>query len=123
MRKIILPIFFFFLFTAFCRADGKANDPNLWDFGTVKAGEVLKHEFSLKNDSAKTLNINNVSTSCGCTASLAKKKSLLPGESTTIEVKFNSKGYSGEVKQHIYVNTDNVDKALIVFIIRANVVK
>ncbi|MGA2775668.1 MAG: DUF1573 domain-containing protein [Candidatus Omnitrophota bacterium] len=123
MRNIILLIFFFFLCTLLCLADDKASSPDLWDFGTVKAGDVLQHEFALKNDSGKTLNINNVSTSCGCTASVARKKSLLPGESTTIEVKFNTKGYSGEVKQHIYVNTDNVDKALIVFIIKANVVK
>jgi hypothetical protein len=49
-------------------------DYAIFDFGKVKQGEVLKHTFSLKNDSTKNvLNIKNVHTSCGCTASEVKK--------------------------------------------------
>ena len=123
MRKFILSLFLVLSFTFFCFAEDKGSDPNLWDFGTVKEGLVSSHEFSLKNNSNKTLNIMNVGTSCGCTVSEAGKKILLPGESTVIKVKFDSKGYSGEVKQFVYVNTDNVDNPLIRFIIKANVVK
>jgi len=121
VRKIILSVFLILSCTFLCFAQSETNDPNLWDFGAVKAEEVLQHGFTLKNDSDKPLNIKNITTSCGCTASEAKKKNLAPGESTTIEVKFDSKGYSGEVKQYVYVNTDNTDNPLIRFIIKANV--
>jgi len=123
MKKIILALFLVLSFNFFCFAENKPADPNLWDFGTVKAGQVLSHEFTLKNESKKQLNIKNVGTSCGCTVSEAGKKVLLPGESTIIKVKFDSRGYSGEVKQHVYVNTDNLDNSLIRFVIKANVVK
>lgn len=105
-------------------ADNKeVSDPYSWDFGRVKEGEVLKHAFRLKNESKKILNIKDVHTSCSCTGSKIKKKTLLLGEETLIAVQFNSKGYSGPVEQYIYVHTDNLDNPIIRFIIKANVVK
>jgi len=123
MRKFILMVFFFlFAVSAFAQA-GKDGITEVWDFGSVKAGETPKHEFVLKNDTAKPFNIVNVNTSCGCTSSGVKKTHLVQGESTTIEVKFNSKGYNGNVKQYVYVSTDSLDKAFVTFIIKANVIK
>lgn len=99
------------------------NDAYTWDFGRVKAGEILKHAFILKNDSENTLQIKDVTTSCGCTVSQVKKKMLLPGETTLIEVRFNSKGYSGAAQQFVYVHTDAIDNPIIRYIIKATVVK
>lgn len=101
----------------------KENNPYTWDFGQVEEGEVLKHDFVLKNDSQDTLNIKDISTSCGCTVSSVKQEMLLPGESTLIEVKFNSKGYSGAVQQFIYVYTDDLDNPITRYIIKVEVVK
>lgn len=101
----------------------ESADPYVWDFGRVKEGAVLKHEFILKNESGKTLTIQNVDTSCGCTASEAEKKVLPPGEETKIKVKFNTKGYSGSVQQFIYVHTDDLDNPIIRFIIKADVIR
>ena len=110
-----------------------------WDFGRVNAGEILKHSFIFKNETSKTLNIKEIHTSCGCTASQVQKKKLLSGEVTTIEVSFNTKGYSGPTKQFIYINTDNldastslsingersrtIDNSIIRYIIKADLVK
>jgi len=102
---------------------GKMIDPFTLDFGKVKQGEILKHSFALKNDSSKILNIKDVNTSCGCTASKIAKKTLAPGESTVIDVSFKSKGYSGQITQFIYVNTDSTEKPVIRFTIKAEVVK
>ena len=106
----------------YCAEEVKV-DPNAWDFGQVKQGMVLKHDFILKNETDNILKINNIHTSCGCTASESAKKSLMPQESTTIIVSFNSKGYLGAVTQFVYVNTDNADLAIIKFTIKAQVVK
>jgi len=102
-------------------ADQEAYDT--WDFGEVKEGEVIKHNFTLKNETDKVLNIEHVHTSCGCTASEVKKKILKPQEATTIEVTLKSKGYSGLIKQYVYVHTDSLDNPVIKFTIKANVVK
>ena len=121
MRRVMgLFIFMFFLHTGCCLAQ---VDSLTWDFGKIKQGEVVSHNFILKNDSAKTLKITGVNTSCGCTASEVKSKVLLPQGSTEVEVKFNSKGYLGAVQQFAYVNTDDIDKPVIKFIIKVNVVK
>ena len=98
-------------------------DPYSWDFGQVKESEVLKHAFVLKNESKETLTIKDVNTSCGCTASKVEKKIILPGENTEIEVQFNTKGYSGLTQQYVYVHTDSLDKSIIRFIIKADVIK
>lgn len=99
------------------------SDSYSWDFGRVKEGEVLRHAFVLKNDSQKVLNIKDVNTSCGCTVSKVAKRTLSPGEETSIEVTFQTKGYLGATQQFVYVHTDNLDKPLLRFIIKANVVK
>lgn len=105
------------------KAEVMVEDPNVWDFGKVNPGEVLKHDFILSNHSQKTLNVKEVNTSCGCTVPDLKKKSLMPGESTPLEVKFNSKGYSGPITQYIYVHTDSLDNPVIRFIIKADIAK
>ena len=105
------------------RQEKQIEDPLSWDFGKIEQGSVATHEFQLKNESEKTLKINDVTASCGCTVPKIKEKTLSPGQATTIEVKFNSKGYSGQVQQYIYVNTDNLDNPVIRFIIKADVIK
>jgi len=123
MRKIMsLFVISFFIFQ-FAYAENNIADPNEWDFGKAKSGEVLKHDFLFKNETKSVLNITSVNTSCGCTASQSDKKSLKPGESTAINVSFNSHGYLGQVKQFIYINTDNVDLAVVRFAIKAEITK
>jgi hypothetical protein len=104
-------------------SSSKEEEPNTWDFGKIKEGQIPKHEFILKNESNKPLNIKEVNTSCGCTASEVKKRNLFPGESTLIDVSFDSKGYFGPTQQFIYVHTDSLDNPVIRYIIKADVVK
>lgn len=101
----------------------KALEASTWDFGKIKHGEVVKHVFQITNTSRDELNIKDSNTSCGCTVSEIKKKKLFKGESADLEVKFDSKGYGGAVKQFVYVNTDDPDNPVIRFIIKAEVKK
>ncbi len=97
----------------------EAVDPYTWDFGFIPKDTIVKHEFEIKNNLNRVLNIKDVSTSCGCTASAAKKKVLEPGESTQITVEFNSKGYSGNASQFVYVSTDDPDNLILKYTIKA----
>ncbi|MCX5697627.1 MAG: DUF1573 domain-containing protein [Candidatus Omnitrophica bacterium] len=86
----------------------KEIEPYSWDFGTIKAGEIAKHDFVLKNESQGTINIKEVTTSCGCTTGKLNKTVLGPDESTTVEITFNSKGIAGgSVQKYAFVRTDN----------------
>jgi hypothetical protein len=98
-----------------------AAQPDLWDFGAVKAGSIPEHEFVITNDSAKDLAIKDTTTSCGCTVSEIKNKLLKPGESTTVSIKLDTKGYTGDMQQFVYVNTDSMDKPIIRLTVKAKV--
>lgn len=125
----ILGIFFTFSTAGYLRGQDKTPQEDslksvpVWDFGKIKQGQVVKHTFIFKNESIQPLNIKEVSTSCGCTVSQIKKRSLRPKEATEIQVQFNSKGYSGPVEQSTFVTTDSLDSPVLRFIIKADVEK
>jgi len=78
-----------------------------YDFGKIKQGDEPAYEFVFKNEGDALLTIKNVETSCGCTAALVSEKKVEPGKSGKIKVTFSSRGYSGEVTKHIYVDSDD----------------
>lgn len=104
-------------------AQAQAADPYLWDFGAVKAGNPVAHEFIFTNNTGKPFTITGSYTSCGCTVSKIARKSLAPGESTEIDVEFKTAGYKGDVQQFIYVNTDDPANPAYKLTIKAHVVK
>jgi hypothetical protein len=122
---LLFPVYVFGSADARMTADPVRSPENSleWDFGKVKAGDVVTHEFIFKNGGDKPLKIINVATSCGCTASKIKKDLLAPDESTSLSVSFNSKSYNGAVRQFVYVTTDAIDKSVTRYIIKAEVVK
>jgi len=82
-----------------------------WDFGKVKQGEVVSHEFIFANEGDATLVIKKVSTSCGCTAALVSVDKIQPGKEGRIGVKFDTRGYGGQVKKLVYVDSNDPDEA------------
>jgi hypothetical protein len=81
-----------------------------WDFGKVKQGNELSHDFVFSNEGDAPLNVKGVETSCGCTAALVTAKKVEPGKSGKIKVTFSSLGYAGEVTKYIFVETDDPAK-------------
>lgn len=77
------------------------------NFGKVKQGQVLAHEFVFTNEGDATLVIQNVSTTCGCTAALASEEKIAPGKEGKIEVKFDTRGYGGQISKLIYVDSND----------------
>jgi hypothetical protein len=50
-----------------------------------------------------------------------EKKVVMPGEEVPIEMSFNTKGYPGARKRHLFVHTDSKKNALVIFEITADV--
>ncbi len=76
-------------------------------FGTLTQGKIVVHRFPLTNGGDETLTLTDVSTPCGCTAALPDKSTLAPGESTAIEVTYDSAARSGEVVRIITVMSND----------------
>lgn len=82
-----------------------------WDFGKIKQGEVVAHEFVFKNIGDAPLLIEQVETSCGCTAALLSDKKVEPGKEGKIKASFDSRGYSGTVVKYVFVVSNDVDES------------
>lgn len=108
--------------------DEKANMPAIefeqlsYDFGKVIQGEILSYTFNFKNVGKSNLFISGTTASCGCTTSVPPKAPVLPGETGTITITFDSKTKIGEVVSHLVV-TANTYPAQTVLTVYANVIK
>lgn len=76
-----------------------------FNFGTLKQGESVTHEFKFKNNGKRDLIIRKTKTSCGCTA-VETKKVIKPGETSTIKATFNSTHKSGKQNKSITLTTN-----------------
>jgi len=66
-----------------------------YDFGTIKEGEVVEHQFQFTNTGQSPLVISNVQASCGCTSPDWTKTPVKPGDKGYVKVVFNSSAKSG----------------------------
>jgi hypothetical protein len=81
-----------------------------YDFGQIKSGEIASHVFRFTNTGDYPLTIINAKGSCGCTVPFYPTVPILPGESSEIEVAFDSKGKTGKQAKRVTI-TANTDPA------------
>ena len=93
-----------------------------YDFGNVYEGEKMSHVFTFTNTGKSPLLISSTSASCGCTSSSVSKAPIKPGESSSIEVFFDSKGKNGDVTNTVRV-ASNAYPSPAVLTIKAHVKK
>ena len=93
----------------------------VFDFGTIKQGDVVSKSFILTNDGKSNLIIRKVKASCGCTAVKPSKNVLAPGESTEIETEFNSRGKSGRQGKSVTIITNDPKSSTILLRVTGNV--
>lgn len=90
------------------------------DFGTVAEGPQVTTEFTFKNEGDEPLILSNVKASCGCTVPNWPKEPILPGQSSQIEVKYNTKRRIGNFNKSITI-TSNANEATKVIYIKGKV--
>jgi hypothetical protein len=85
-------------------ADKAAVNPNAsemtfdaleFNFGTIKQGDSVNHEFEFVNNGKEDLIITNATGSCGCTVPQYPKEAIKKGSKGSIKVTFNSAGKMG----------------------------
>ena len=77
------------------------------DFGSLKQGESVSTTFVISNVGKEALLIRDTRATCGCAVSKPEKSALKPGESSTIDVRFNSAGKSGDQNQVVFVYSND----------------
>lgn len=84
-------------------------EEEVYDFGTITAGESVEHEFTFKNTGEAPLVVSNAKASCGCTVPNWTKDPVQPGESGSLMVKFNSRGKKNQQNKMVRI-TANTEK-------------
>ncbi|MCS6790697.1 MAG: DUF1573 domain-containing protein [Bacteroidia bacterium] len=74
-----------------------------YNYGKIKAGTKVEHNFRITNVGKKPLIIRKVRAGCGCTVANPDRTELKSGESTTIKVTFDSTGRSGHDEKVVTV--------------------
>ncbi|GAB4109153.1 MAG: hypothetical protein Kow00105_17580 [Phycisphaeraceae bacterium] len=62
-----------------------------YDFGHVKPGEWVTHEYTIRNDGDELLSIYDVQTGCGCSSATVTQKELAPGEQARVILRYEGR--------------------------------
>jgi hypothetical protein len=103
-------------------AGGKIAFANpIHDFGRVKAGEIVKHEFVFTNIGTTTLEVTHVQPTCGCTAAGEWTRKVEPGQTGKIPIQFNSTSFFGGVHKSVGVNCSDRSQPQLALQLKANI--
>jgi hypothetical protein len=96
---------------------------NVFNFGKVSSGEVVRHEFVFTNVGDATLEIKDVRPACGCTIAGTWDKQVEPGKTGTIPLQFNSANFGGAVTKSVTVTCNDPGKSTVLLKITGTVWK
>jgi hypothetical protein len=78
-----------------------------WNFGVAWQGQPLKQDVVVKNVGTATLEITDVSSTCGCTVPTRPKSPLAPGESSTMSISYDSARRVGKANHTVTLITND----------------
>ncbi|WP_158837241.1 DUF1573 domain-containing protein [Polaribacter sp. L3A8] len=81
-------------------------DKKVYDFGTVNEGDIVETSFVITNSGKTDLVITNAQGSCGCTVPTWPKAPIKPGETGTVDVKFNTSGKPNRQQKTVTLTTN-----------------
>jgi hypothetical protein len=94
-------------------------DNTTHDFGKVKQGTLVTHEFKFTNTGKVPLVITNVQASCGCTTPAWTKEPVMPGGQGFIKATYNAAS-AGAFNKTVTV-TANIETGFIQLTIKGEV--
>jgi hypothetical protein len=79
----------------------------VYDFGKVKAGEMVRYSYVFTNAGDAVLEVTHVQPSCGCTTAGEWTKRVEAGKTGLIPVQFDSTKFSGQVFKTVSVTSND----------------
>lgn len=78
----------------------------VFNWGKIEQGEIIQNVFTFKNTGHDPLIISNAKGSCGCTVPRWPKEPIMPGESATLLVRFDSNNKKGLQSKRVTITTN-----------------
>jgi hypothetical protein len=91
----------------------KSNAPKIqmesakYNYNTVAEGTLVTYDFKFTNTGKSGLKIRKVNLTCDCLKASPKDLTIKPGETSSINVMFNTKGYKGMQTKTVTVITND----------------
>jgi len=85
-------------------------DKEIHNFGTLKDGEIVSYSFTFRNTGGSPFIISKVEKTCGCIDFKYDSNAIEPGESSIIEVIFNTSGEWGNQIKGATVETSEGER-------------
>jgi hypothetical protein len=77
--------------------------PRLIDLGRIREDGIIEQTIWFVNNKEKSVTIDRVRSSCGCTAARLGDKTFPPGDTASVGFSFNPRGYHGTVRKVVTV--------------------
>lgn len=127
MKKFILSLAVIFGAIAFSSAQNQVTsgpaiqvDKEVHDYGDVPYNGDGACEFKVTNTGTEPLIMSKCKGSCGCTVPKCDQNPILPGESSIVTVKYDTKR-SGPINKSVTINSNAVNEPAKVVRIKGNV--
>jgi hypothetical protein len=127
MKKILLSLALAFGIASFITAQNQVTsgpainvDKEVHDYGDVAFGGDGTCEFKVTNSGTEPLILSKCKGSCGCTVPKCDPNPILPGESSVITVKYDTKR-PGPINKSVTINSNASNEPVKVVRIKGNV--
>ncbi|MBL7699027.1 MAG: DUF1573 domain-containing protein [Chitinophagaceae bacterium] len=120
MKTFMLAVSVLLLSTAVFSQAKKAEDlvsfkEKVYDFGKIKQGVPVNHDFEFSNISDKPVVIESATASCGCTTPTWPQAPVAKGKSDKVKAGFNAAAPGAFTKQ-VTIKVAGADQPLVVTI-------
>jgi len=96
------------------------NDTDYY-YGVVEEGEIVAHNFVIKNEGLSPLRLKNIKTGCVCTSASAEKLTLGRGETTKIKITYKARPVRNQETLQIILVTNDPHRPMAKLFLRCDV--
>ena len=122
MRKSTF-ILFLLLIPVLAKAQGLLSfEKTKHNFKFMHQGDTVSHSFSFKNTGDKPVTIKEAKFECACTSVIYPDEPVMPGETASILVKFDSKDAIDRQEREVLILSD-AKNAEVILVFKAIVLK
>jgi hypothetical protein len=82
-----------------------------YKFGKVKSEQKAIAEFLIYNAGTKPMVINSIETTCGCTVPTWERKPIMPGDTATVKIQYDTKRM-GYFSKRVFVHSNAANSPL-----------